>query len=1499
MNKDDAIIPRRVFVYLALSLSLIILSTTKLLAEETRWNTVQGGNWFDASRWSAEVPNGPDVDVRFPHNLPLPLPGASIRIDDFVQLRSFHVDNAGPLTLTGLGTVELVADTLHAPALYLAAPSAVLTLANPWRFTGDSPLSVEVAAQSTLSMTQSLRGLANNVEKTGEGTWELPGFSSNWSGQLQVAEGTVDLGLFGSLGGVGGLEQGVSVGNGAHLRIRGGTYPLEALEIRDGRLSVSTDAATFLSGDMHVEGNSAIVAEGTGLDVRIASTIRGSGDLELLGSGRFVLAGPSEHSGILRVAASTRIENTNALGTQLGTLADATFLGRGAEFRFAPGRDVSVSERFVLDGGTLFTPSDGTTMTITGPLDVISDSVLRIGSSPSRTILAGPLTGHADLLVDEAVVELASPTNLVGTIIVDGRVVLTHENAFGPDTWIDLREHSYLHVNAPTVAAFLAPVNGTIDATANVTVRQEEIRLAYGKLDFRDGASLNVPRIVQDGAGVSVVAQIGPDSPAELWIEHGYARVTSPSGLGTANTPTRIVQSRNAALEMREGVLFEDVYLNNATGFNYRGALIGSAGSIRGDLHLGEVGSILSGGSATLFLDGRIIGGDLTAINVTITGDEHPYSGRTMVGGHAFGRGHQTGDLVLAKAGRLASTSEVVIRQSGQLTFDRRESEQSDALADHIPVSIHGGVITFYPHPTMTSSETLGDVTLFPGEASIGFRSSGREFLAHEKRLILNSVTRETGSGLSFFNTYDAFGQPLGAENPMAPRIMIDALPPGQFDEMIGGWATVGLLAPMVDNSIRFAWYDPLRGVRAADPAQAVTELNEATATDHVLVSTAQVPLAENRTIRSLASDVTRQQFQLDLGGNVLDVLSGGILANRMQDDAIISNGVLTGGMGDRPELFFHVPVQLLVSAGIRDKGDIPLSVVKLQRGELTLSGENLYTGTTFVQGGTLRIADRESLPTASPIFVGGGDLAFHRMVGPAMETGPIHMTAGLVSGPCCAVEFEGIAPARLDLEAGAIQVSLAGNGTLTKTTSGRVDIESDSPSYTGRIEIVDGTLGAGAIGGSTFAYPLGQANVVVREPGALIVANRTLPNHLELHGGTLGTSNVFGRTELTGDVRAAGHVTFLAYDGSFIPGNQGDGRLRPRNLFFRGPVELDAGTRIEMLGSGKVEFASLVLQGDAILQAPEAAVAISDAIEVDSIAASLNLVLGPEPTVIAASVRLRNDATLSLRSHGQRSQLWLDHEARFVDGIGTLDANVAIHHGAFIAPGQVGTVGQLNVIGDLSFHEGSAIKLDLHNVLAEAGMGWDHLRVDGRLTVVEKLEIVVSVPEPALGDEPLNAAHFGLDPINSLVIPFAQATEIDVKPGTVQVVATSLLQAADIPSTARMDWDVVDETFRLIYRPSLPGDANLDGVFDSTDLVQIFQAGKYELATDPSAAWSEGDWNGDRQFSSGDLIVAFMTGAYEQPSAAISTVPEPGLSWLLLVPLLNSIRRLTYSDRK
>ena len=72
---------------------------------------------------------------------------------------------------------------------------------------------------------------------------------------------------------------------------------------------------------------------------------------------------------------------------------------------------------------------------------------------------------------------------------------------------------------------------------------------------------------------------------------------------------------------------------------------------------------------------------------------------------------------------------------------------------------------------------------------------------------------------------------------------------------------------------------------------------------------------------------------------------------------------------------------------------------------------------------------------------------------------------------------------------------------------------------------------------------------------------------------------------------------------------------------------------------------------------------------------------------------------------------------------------------------------------------------------------------------------------------------------------------------------------------------DVV--TTEVVPSTRIVGDVNRDGIFDSSDIVAVFIAGKYEDRFSRNTTFNEGDWNHDRKFDSSDLVLAFQSGNY------------------------------------
>ena len=111
-----------------------------------------------------------------------------------------------------------------------------------------------------------------------------------------------------------------------------------------------------------------------------------------------------------------------------------------------------------------------------------------------------------------------------------------------------------------------------------------------------------------------------------------------------------------------------------------------------------------------------------------------------------------------------------------------------------------------------------------------------------------------------------------------------------------------------------------------------------------------------------------------------------------------------------------------------------------------------------------------------------------------------------------------------------------------------------------------------------------------------------------------------------------------------------------------------------------------------------------------------------------------------------------------------------------------------------------------------------------------------------------------------------------------------------DLNSDAIVDVEDVNVWVKDLFNTWI-GDATLDGEFNSSDLVAVLSAGKYEV--DEAAVWTSGDFNGDGRANSSDLVAALADGGYELgPKAAVAAVPEPASVVLLLIGCLGLMAR-------
>jgi hypothetical protein len=112
-----------------------------------------------------------------------------------------------------------------------------------------------------------------------------------------------------------------------------------------------------------------------------------------------------------------------------------------------------------------------------------------------------------------------------------------------------------------------------------------------------------------------------------------------------------------------------------------------------------------------------------------------------------------------------------------------------------------------------------------------------------------------------------------------------------------------------------------------------------------------------------------------------------------------------------------------------------------------------------------------------------------------------------------------------------------------------------------------------------------------------------------------------------------------------------------------------------------------------------------------------------------------------------------------------------------------------------------------------------------------------------------------------------SQPCQFDAGRSLSDLPAGANLEAVDLNHDRRADLFVLGENTspRRVqwFENRVIGDLDGDGLFTSSDLVLVFQAGEYEDGIRRNSTFQTGDWNGDGEFDSADLVFAFQAGHY------------------------------------
>ncbi|MCR3077293.1 fibronectin-binding autotransporter adhesin ShdA [Salmonella enterica subsp. enterica serovar Reading] len=467
-------------------------------------------------------------------------------------------------------------------------------------------------------------------------------------------------------------------------------------------------------------------------------------------------------------------------------------------------------------------------------------------------------------------------------------------------------------------------------------------------------------------------------------------------------------------------------------------------------------------------------------------------------------------------------------------------------------------------------------------------------------------------------------------------------------------------------------------------------------AKDAAALGTGDVTIAESATLAlsqgTLDNNVTGEGQIVKSGSDELIVtgdnnysggttISGGTLtadhADSLGSGDIDNSGVLKVGEGELENI--------LSGSG---------SLVKTGTGELTLSGDNSYSGGTTITGGTLMADHADSLGSgdidnSGVLKVGEGDLE-NTLSGSGSlvktGTGELTLSGGndysggttIIGGTLMADHADSLGSGDID-NSGVLQVgegelknTLSGSGSLVKTGTGELTLSGDN-TYSGGTTISDGTLIAASVNA------LGSGDI--DNSGVLKVGEGELKNTLFGSGSLVKTGT--GVLTLSGDNTYSGGTTIS--DGTLIADHAdslGSGDIDNSGVLKVGEGEL----KNTLSGSGslvKTGTGVLTLSGDNKTYSGDTTIA--------------------DGTLIAANVNALGSGNID-----NSGTLMLDANGAFEL------ANVTTHSGATTAL----AAGSTLYASQLTQENGSTLCIDLGAATDDAMITADSVTLGGTLNV-------------------------------------------------------------------------------------------------------------------------------------------------------------------------------------
>ncbi|MFC1757410.1 hypothetical protein ACFL2H_01405, partial [Planctomycetota bacterium] len=501
--------------------------------------------------------------------------------------------------------------------------------------------------------------------------------------------------------------------------------------------------------------------------------------------------------------------------------------------------------------------------------------------------------------------------------------------------------------------------------------------------------------------------------------------------------------------------------------------------------------------------------------------------------------------------------------------------------------------------------------------------------------------------------------------------------------------------------------------------------------------------------------------------------------------------------------------------------------------------------------------------------------------------------------------------------------------------THGRAEIQGNNLGYHGQIDVFEGVLVAGGNSITNGTNALGTGKTIVHPEGTLVhgsvdgVARRTfLRGNIELRGGDLAAGGYPGfPLMIEGGIEVSQDATISLFDVF-------DGTVLSEDTTFQIDSSLVLGSNVTttLQGNGRFEFNGEIEVGDSsTLLVPEGRLQLDGTI-VARDATSHLIVSGPGTNRFRAGIVIPESTSFEFIDNGQKPEIAVRGSNNSLSGNGTLANDFHLSLQGRLQPGDgIDGIGRLTIDGSVTLAAGGKYEWQVGNDTLPSA--WDSIDATGNVaftsTAASPFRFSLSASSDSSFDPnqeyrwPLLAGNdlsgFSSDVIKidetrireQFAIPAEARFSMEEVENRLELVYSmsfvtgdfdqnGLLDALDIDLLSRnimagseelaFDLDhnsVVDDADRLYWIENLMqtylGDSNLDGVFDSSDLVAVFKANEYEDTVVGNSTWSTGDWNGDGEFDSSDLVAAFKENGYEQ-GPRTKAVPEATASWINII---------------